>query len=81
MNQNESPAPESATVTPPAGVELATPVSRGQIVRVALLLTVAFIVGALLLTILWGGGLTVVASWSRPADSFPPRDWVQVSSP
>ena len=38
MSQNESPTTQSAATPPPAGVEIATPVSRGQIVRVALLL-------------------------------------------
>jgi hypothetical protein len=72
MNQNESPAPESATVTPPAGVELATPVSRGQIVRVALLLTVAFIVGALL--------LRAQADRIRPLDLPLPTGWEAVTA-
>ena len=36
-------APQAAL--PPAGVEIATPVSRGQVLRVMALLTVAFLVG------------------------------------
>ena len=72
MSQNESPTTQSAATPPPAGVEIATPVSRGQIVRVALLLTTAFIVGALL--------LRAQADRIRPLDLPLPAGWVAVTA-
>ena len=72
MSQNESPTTQSATTPPPTGVEIATPVSRGQIVRVALLLTTAFIVGALL--------LRAQADRIRPLDLPLPAGWVAVTA-
>jgi hypothetical protein len=53
-------------------VEIATPVSRGQIVRVALLLATAFIVGALL--------LRAQADRIRPLDLPLPAGWVAVTA-
>jgi hypothetical protein len=57
---------------PPAGVERATPVSRRQVLRVALLLTAAFIVGALL--------LRAQADRIRPLDLPLPAGWEAVSA-
>jgi hypothetical protein len=57
---------------PPAGVEIATPVSRGQVLRVMALLTVAFLVGALL--------LRVQADRIRPLDLPLPAGWEAVSA-
>jgi len=51
---------------------MATPVSRGQIVRVALLLATAFIVGALL--------LRAQADRIRPLDLPLPAGWVAVTA-
>jgi hypothetical protein len=53
-------------------VEIATPVSRGQIVRVALLLATAFIVGALL--------LRAQADRIRPLDLPLPAGWEAVTA-
>ena len=72
MSQNESPATQPAATPPLAGVEIATPVSRGQIVRVALLLATAFIVGALL--------LRAQADRIRPLDLPLPAGWVAVTA-
>ena len=72
MSQNESPATQPTATPPPAGVEIATPVSRGQIVRVALLLATAFIVGALL--------LRAQADRIRPLDLPLPAGWVAVTA-
>jgi len=72
MSQNDSPATQPAATPPPAGVEIATPVSRGQIVRVALLLATAFIVGALL--------LRAQADRIRPLDLPLPAGWVAVTA-
>jgi hypothetical protein len=72
MSQNESPATQPSATPPPAGVEIATPVSRGQIVRVALLLATAFIVGALL--------LRAQADRIRPLDLPLPAGWVAVTA-
>ena len=72
MSQNESPTTQSATTPPPTGVEIATPVSRGQIVRVALLLTTAFILGALL--------LRAQADRIRPLDLPLPAGWEAVTA-
>ena len=72
MSQNESPTTQSATSPPPTGVEIATPVSRGQIVRVALLLTTAFILGALL--------LRAQADRIRPLDLPLPAGWEAVTA-
>ena len=72
MSQNESPATQPLATPPPAGVEIATPVSRGQIARVALLLATAFIVGALL--------LRAQADRIRPLDLPLPAGWVAVTA-
>jgi len=72
MSQNESPATQPAATPPPGGVEIATPVSRGQIVRVALLLAIAFIVGALL--------LRAQADRIRPLNLPLPAGWVAVTA-
>ena len=72
MSQNESPTTQSAATPPPAGVEIATPVSREQIVRVALLLATAFIVGALL--------LRAQADRIRPLDLPLPAGWEAVTA-
>ena len=72
MSQNESPTTQSAATPPPAGVEIATPVSREQIVRVALLLATAFIVGALL--------LRAQADRIRPLDLPRPAGWEAVTA-
>jgi hypothetical protein len=72
MSQNESPATQPTATPPPTGVEIATPVSRGQIVRVALLLTTAFIVGALL--------LRAQADRIRPLDLPLPAGWEAVTA-
>ena len=72
MSQNESPATQPPATPLPAGVEIATPVSRGQIVRVALLLATAFIVGALL--------LRAQADRIRPLDLPLPAGWVAVTA-
>ena len=72
MSQNESPATQPPATPPPAGVESATPVSRGQIVRVALLLATAFIVGALL--------LRAQADRIRPLDLPLPAGWEAVTA-
>jgi hypothetical protein len=72
MSQNESPATQPPATPPPTGVEIATPVSRGQIVRVALLLATAFIVGALL--------LRAQADRIRPLDLPLPAGWVAVTA-
>jgi hypothetical protein len=58
--------------SPPAGVEIATPVSRRQVLRVALLLTAAFVVGALL--------LRAQADRIRPLDLPLPVGWEAVSA-
>jgi hypothetical protein len=65
---------DTATPTgaPPAGVEIATPVSRRQVLRVALLLTAAFVVGALL--------LRAQADRIRPLDLPLPAGWEAVSA-
>jgi hypothetical protein len=60
------------TGAPPAGVEIATPVSRRQVLRVALLLTAAFVVGALL--------LRAQADRIRPLDLPLPAGWEAVSA-
>ena len=72
MSQNESPSTQPTTTPPPAGVEIAMPVSRGQIVRVALLLATAFIVGALL--------LRAQADRIRPLDLPLPAGWEAVTA-
>jgi hypothetical protein len=72
MSQNEPTATQSPSTPPPAGVEIATPVRRGQIVRVALLLATAFIVGALL--------LRAQADRIRPLDLPLPAGWVAVTA-
>lgn len=72
MSQNESPTIQPPATPPPAGVEIATPVSRGQIARVALLLTTAFILGALL--------LRAQADRIRPLDLPLPAGWVAVTA-
>ena len=72
MSQNDSPATQPAVTPPPPGVEIATPVSRGQIARVALLLATAFIAGALL--------LRAQADRIRPLDLPLPSGWEAVSA-
>ena len=72
MSQNESPVTQPPATPPPAGVEIATPVSRGQIARVALLLATAFIVGALL--------LRAQADRIRPLDLPLPAGWEAVTA-
>jgi hypothetical protein len=62
----------TSAVAPPAGVEIAAPVSRRQIVRVAALLTAAFIVGALL--------LRAQADRIRELDLPLPAGWEAVSA-
>lgn len=57
---------------PPEGVELATPVTPGQIVRVGLLLFVAFVIGALL--------LRLQADRIRVLDLPLPAGWAAVSA-
>jgi len=72
MSQDESPATEPAATQPPAGVEIAAPVSRGQIARVALLLATAFVIGALL--------LRAQADQIRPLDLPLPAGWEAVTA-
>jgi hypothetical protein len=57
---------------PPEGVELATPVTRGQIARVGLILLVTFLVGALL--------LRLQADRIRELDLPLPAGWAAVSA-
>lgn len=77
QHPNEHPGPDgqnevSQAALPPAGVEIATPVSPGQVLRVMALLTVAFLVGALL--------LRVQADRIRPLDLPLPAGWEAVSA-
>jgi hypothetical protein len=77
QHPSEHPGPDgqnevSQAALPPAGVEIATPVSRGQVLRVMALLTVAFLVGALL--------LRVQADRIRPLDLPLPAGWEAVSA-
>ena len=77
QHPNEHPGPDgqnegTQAVLPPAGVEIATPVSRSQVIRVMALLTVAFLVGALL--------LRVQADRIRPLDLPLPAGWEAVSA-
>ena len=72
MSQNESPATQPPATQPPAGAEIATPVSRGQIARVAILLAIAFIAGALL--------LRAQADRIRPLDLPLPVGWEAVTA-
>lgn len=77
QDPSEHPGPEglkeiAQRALPPAGAEIATPVSRGQVVRVMALLTVAFLVGALL--------LRVQADRIRPLDLPLPIGWEAVSA-
>lgn len=70
MSQNQSESP--ASPPPPPGVEVAAPVTRTQILRVALLLAAAFIVGALL--------LRAQADRIRPLDLPLPAGWEAVTA-
>ena len=77
QHPSEHPGPDgqdevSQAALPPAGVEIATPVSRGQVLRVMALLTVAFLVGAFL--------LRVQADRIRPLDLPLPAGWSAVSA-
>lgn len=66
-------APEGTPPTrPPEGAELATPVTRGQIARVGLILVVTFLVGALL--------LRLQADRIRELDLPLPAGWAAVSA-
>ena len=77
QHPSEHPGPDgqnevTQAALPPAGVEIAIPVSRGQVLRVMALLTVAFLVGALL--------LRVQADRIRPLDLPLPAGWEAVSA-
>ena len=66
-------APEGTPPTrPPEGAELATPVTRGQIARVGLILVITFLVGALL--------LRLQADRIRELDLPLPAGWAAVSA-
>ncbi len=68
----EVPASPAARETPPLGVELAAPVRRAQVLRVALILTLTFLAGALL--------LRAQADRIRPLDLPLPSGWEAVSA-
>ena len=71
MTSETAPAGTPPT-RPPEGAELATPVTRGQIARVGLILLVTFLVGALL--------LRLQADRIRELDLPLPAGWVAVSA-
>jgi hypothetical protein len=71
MTSETAPAGTPPT-RPPEGAELATPVTRGQIARVGLILLVTFLVGALL--------LRLQADRIRELDLPLPAGWAAVSA-
>ena len=71
MTSETAPAGTPPT-RPPEGAELATPVTRGQIARVGLILLVTFLIGALL--------LRLQADRIRELDLPLPAGWAAVSA-